>query len=301
MSNQPKFRPMKGDDLVGTPRLPLIAMPKIDGIRCVMMDGKALSSSLKPLPNQYLQQLASHPSLHGLDGELTIGRPTAKDVYRNTNSAVMSADGEPALTLRAFDLFDHPGTYQERLAALHQKVASLPANIRQWVEVVPSQYITTLDELERFEANWVSEQGFEGVMIRCPNGPYKNGRSTLKQGWLLKVKRFMDDEAVIVSVTEQMRNNNSAQVNELGLSHRSSAKDGLVPAGVLGNLVAMWRGMQFEIGTGFSADDRAALWQDRDALVGKVVKFKYFPVGVKDKPRHPVFLGFRDPIDMTSY
>lgn len=296
-----KFRPMKGDDLVGDPRLPLIAMPKIDGIRCAMKDSQPLSNSLKVLPNLHFQRLANHPALHGIDSELTIGDPAAKDVYRKTNSAVMTIAGEPDLTVRAFDLFDHPGTYQERLAALHQKVATMPDELRRFVEVVPSEYITTMEQLERFEAKWVGEMGYEGVIIRCPDGPYKHGRSTLKQGWLLKLKRFLDDEAVIVGFNEQMSNQNDAQVNELGLTRRSSAKAGLVPAGVLGNVVAQWRGVEFEIGTGFTADDRASLWRNRDNLIGQLVKFKYFPVGMKDAPRHPVFLGFRDPIDMTDY
>ena len=53
---------------------------------------------------------------------------------------------------------------------------------------------------------------------------------------------------------------------------------------------------EFQIGTGFDAEDRKELWQQYNSgeLTGKTIKFKYFPVGVKSKPRHPVFLGFRD-------
>lgn len=50
----------------------------------------------------------------------------------------------------------------------------------------------------------------------------------------------------------------------------------------------------FNIGTGFNQEERSQLWSIRNELIGKVVKYKYFPVGMKDKPRHPVFLGFRD-------
>lgn len=295
------FRPMKGDTLDGAPRYPLIAMPKIDGIRCVMIDGAALSNSLKPLPNRHLQALASHPALHGLDGELTLGDPTAEDVYRATNSAVMSQDGQPALTFRVFDLFDHPGGYQARLAALAEKVATLPAELREWIEIVPEQWITDAAGLDEFEAHWVGALGYEGIMIRCPEGPYKHGRATAKQGWLLKVKRFVDDEATIVGCTELMRNENAAYTNELGLTRRSTAQAGKVAAGLLGNLIAEWNGQQFEIGTGFSAAERAELWAQRDALPGQLVKFKYFPVGMKDAPRHPTYLGLRSPLDMTDY
>ena len=32
----------------------------------------------------------------------------------------------------------------------------------------------------------------------------------------------------------------------------------------------------------------------RKGFTGRVAKVKSFPIGVKDKPRHPVFLGWRD-------
>jgi DNA ligase-1 len=47
-------------------------------------------------------------------------------------------------------------------------------------------------------------------------------------------------------------------------------------------------GVEFNIGTGFTAEDRA-----KKDWVGLIVKYKFFPIGVKDKPRHPVYLGLR--------
>ena len=57
-------------------------------------------------------------------------------------------------------------------------------------------------------------------------------------------------------------------------------------------------GVEFDIGTGFTEGDRLALWAIRDDLAGDVIKYKFFAGGVKDKPRFPVFLGFRDSIDL---
>jgi DNA ligase-1 len=56
--------------------------------------------------------------------------------------------------------------------------------------------------------------------------------------------------------------------------------------------------VEFEIGTGFTAAHRQEFWEQTTSVVGRIVKYKHFPHGAKDKPRHPVFLGFRDPIDM---
>jgi len=33
-------------------------------------------------------------------------------------------------------------------------------------------------------------------------------------------------------------------------------------------------------------------------FIGKILKYKYFDIGVKDAPRHPVFLGMRPKSDM---
>ena len=135
-------------------------------------------------------------------------------------------------------------------------------------------------------------------MIRDPNGKYKHGRSTTKEGGLLKIKRFEDDEAVVIGVEELMTNLNEQELDNLGHKVRSSKKEGLVPAGKLGALIVKHKTFgEFKIGSGFTEDARVKLWRERDELKGRLAKFKYQPSGVKDKPRFPVFLGFRNKID----
>lgn len=70
--------------------------------------------------------------------------------------------------------------------------------------------------------------------------------------------------------------------------------------GTLGSLLVkpFNGGDLFYIGTGFSALDRQAIWDNRESYIGKIVKFKYQKHGTKDRPRIPVFLSFRDPTDM---
>ena len=52
-------------------------------------------------------------------------------------------------------------------------------------------------------------------------------------------------------------------------------------------------GVEFNIGTGFTAEDRRYWWNFRNGMGLVVIKYKFFPIGVKDKPRHPVYLGLR--------
>jgi DNA ligase-1 len=158
---------------------------------------------------------------------------------------------------------------------------------------VPHRHITTLDELNEAEEQALTA-GFEGVMVRSPNSPYKFGRSTTSEGWLLKVKRFSQDEALIIGFEEQMHNANEATTNELGYTERSSHQANKIPMGVLGALIVRRPdGVEFNIGTGFTAAEREEIWRKRHEWIGQTVTYKFLPVGVKDRPRHPVFLGLR--------
>jgi DNA ligase-1 len=56
--------------------------------------------------------------------------------------------------------------------------------------------------------------------------------------------------------------------------------------------------VEFDLGTGFTSGQRRDLWVGRGKLKGKLVKYKFQPTGVKDKPRFPVFIGFRDARDL---
>jgi DNA ligase 1 len=155
-----------------------------------------------------------------------------------------------------------------------------------------------MEELDAFEAKQL-EKGLEGVILRKPDGIYKCGRSSTNEGILLKLKRYEDSEAEIIGLEQLLSNQNDATTNALGHTERSSHKANMKPMGVLGalNVRDLKTKVEFSIGTGFDADTRKELWEMRN-IIGKIVKYKYFASGSRDKPRFPVFLGFRDKRDM---
>ena len=97
-----------------------------------------------------------------------------------------------------------------------------------------------------------------------------------------------------------MSNQNEAGKDALGYTERSTHKAGMVPQNTLGALQVrdIVTGVEFNIGSGFTAADRADIWANRHQMRGRLAKYKHFAIGVKEKPRFPVFLGFRDPGDM---
>ncbi len=275
---------------------PLISSPKLDGIRCLIKDGVAYSRTLKPIRNNYIQHIIGRPEFNGMDGELIVGDPTAPDCMRVTNSGVMSFDGEPDFKFFVFDIWDRPGIqYHEALSQL------VDMAMRPYVEVLPQQWCHRAADVEAHEQRVVTI-GYEGLILRRPNGLYKYGRSTLKEGYLLKLKRYAQDEAVVIGYEPWQRNENDPEINALGYTQRSHAKDGKVSLPMLGAFIV--KGMfqdiltTFNIGTGFTIGERTLLWEKRDELIGRIVTYKYFPGGSKDCPRHPVFVSFREQEDI---
>ncbi|URA06985.1 DNA ligase [Xanthomonas phage Elanor] len=296
------FRPMLAASIddVAKLRFPLQTSPKLDGIRCIVRDSVAVSRSLKPIPNPFVQSVLGHPMYNGLDGELIVGDPTDPMAFNNTTRGVMSKSGEPDFRFHVFDDVTHPEMgFNKRHDEASRRVTALGSPCI----VVPHWEVHTPEELVTIETSVLGE-GYEGLMARDACSPYKFGRGTLRAQDLLKLKRFEDGEALLLGMEELMHNANEATTSALGLTERSHSKDNLLGMNTMGAMTVralngIFEGVEFSIGTGFTSDQRKDLWSRRhQGLNGRVVKYKWFPGGSKDAPRFPVFLGFRDKIDM---
>lgn len=286
---------------------PVLASPKIDGIRALVVDGVVQSRSGKPIPCPTIQELFGVPALEGLDGELGIGPLTASNLMQRTMAAMSKSPLSPedlrVLSFNVFDRWDEDENYAIRAAHAQRQVedAGQLMSLCSRVEWVPHCFVSSEEELIDYEEHQLAD-GYEGVMINTTNGRYKNGRCGKKEPWLFKVKRFADDEAIVVGFSEMMHNDNEAFESELGRTKRATLKENLRPAGVLGSLrlravTGKFAGAEFDC-SGFTAAQRADLWRHRDMLLGKLGSFKHFDVtGAKDRPRQPVWKGFRAPED----
>ena len=287
-----KFDPQKA-------QFPYIATPKIDGIRFLMVDGVAVSRTFKPIRNKHIQDLLSQYLPDGIDGELTSG-----DTFQSSTSAIMSIEGSPDFKVWVFDYVDPKkeeiDIYKERMHDLFDIEDKLRPQDPpfEYKFLSGGHIVRTLEEIERLETIYLSE-GYEGLMLRDPMGTYKFGRSTVNENILLKVKQFVDDEAVLLDIQEKMHNENPVEKDAFGHTKRSSSLEGMVGADTAGNLIVENKeGQIFSIGSGLNDALREELWNNKEEYIGKLVKFKYFAVGVKELPRHPVFLGFRDSEDV---
>ena len=282
-------------------KFPVLSTPKLDGFRCLKVGGKALTRSFKPVPNVFVREWIEANLPDGVDGELMLRGGT----FSETAAAIGRRDGQPDFQFHIFDCvfdgrLDEP--YRSRVRDLDGLLGFMQSDPRsRHLVFVNPVTIHNLAELEEFESKCLAD-GYEGVMVRTPNSPYKCGRSTEREGWLLKIKRFEDSEAEVLETYEGLTNQNAAEQDAFGRTKRGHSQSGMVGRGELGGFVVkhLTTGVEFRVGYNHLAGgiDRVTLWERRDTLIGKVVKFKHQPSGAKDAPRFPQFIGFREAWDM---
>lgn len=300
-------------------QFPVLAQPKIDGVRGLNMRGGLTGRSLKLFKNRYTTDFYSQEFFMGLDGEFAAESETHPDLCRLTTSALGTIHGQPFTLWWVFD-YVTPATvdlpYHERHKLLTARVFELQCNrgYQPWaghLRVVPCKLITSMEELLAFDDSNL-DAGYEGTIIRALNGKHKQGRSTVREGGLLRIKRFIESEAIVTGITEGQSNQNEAQVNELGLQFRSSHQDNMVPNGLVGSIqaralttvrdgsrVVIEVGQELTISPGnMPHSERMYYYEQQSELLGKTIKFKFFPKGIKDKPRFPTFVSLRMPEDM---
>lgn len=300
-----KYKDVKADNW----RYPYFVQPKLDGIRCVAYDGVPRSRTWKPIPNKHVQLWfeAHKDYLQLLDGELIVGNPLAEDCYTKTMSGVMSRDGTPDF---CFHVFDHANTNAPQYARfdwldLHavRIGQSGRTDLISHIQFVSYERVDSELEMWAYEADQFA-MGWEGIILRSPDGYYKYGRATPVSQELIKMKRFVDEEATIIGFEELYSNQNEATLNAFGRTHRSSHQENKVPRNTLGAFVVRnAKGVEYKVGMGQGLDQslRKKVWDNIEAYFGKHITVRYAATTAGyDKPRFPSFHGFRDPIDIIK-
>ena len=280
-------------------KFPLFVSYKLDGWRGGYEVAEFFTRKRLTFPNRNLQAMFKPigSQISGWDGEVIVGEPFGKGVFSRTDSYCKKHSGTTTLPVRffVFDNYEAPGEFWQRIETLH--------DISPLVVKLDQTLINSIPELLAFEEEALT-LGYEGIILRDPRGRYKQGRSTLNEQYLVKLKRFSDAEARVVGFEELQHNANAAEKDELGYTKRSSHAENKLGMGVLGSLVCRVGEVELRIGTGFNAADRRAIWGHRDQYLGRLAKFKYQTTGAKSSDeggtgfRPPyVFLGWRSEAD----
>jgi DNA ligase-1 len=295
---------------------PVLISAKEDGIRCGIKDAAPVSRTMKPAPNLFIRKALSHELLDGFDSEIIVGDPTAPDVFKRSDQLWKTVHLEQPFMLHVFDDFTHPNDkYWDRYRRARERINRLEQNRKDVsVRLLEHFWVNSPEELLAEEERILSK-GFEGVIIRCPNAPYKWwSRTTLAEMNAFKLKRFMDSEAVILGFEEAMENRNEAYIAENGLQKRSSHQENKVGKGMLGKFLVRdvqpndskhrYHNVEFKIGSGWDHDFARAVWDDfvnnkGKKYLGKTLTYKYFEPGSDAAPRHAIFKNIRHETDLS--
>lgn len=272
-------------DDISTLKFPAFASPKVDGIRCLVLEAYQPDSLAEIKKNAYtysrineefklLKNIQIRSCLktlpRGLDGEIiTLDNTGVSNTFSDIQSKVMSKSIKTAFQYLIFDYLPNEQThvpYFERCKLL--SALDLPF----FCTLLPQTRLDSVEQLEEYEAQVIAG-GYEGVMLRKIDAPYKQGRSTFNEGYLLKLKRFEDAEAEVIGAEELVREHHGEHT------------------GMLGALQCRYNDVLFNIGTGFTDLQRKSFWMARHKLP-KHCTFKYQKHGTKDAPRSPVFKAF---------
>ena len=267
---------------------------KLDGGRCVAIlprkhgtvrflsrTGKEWDNfeSIKTILQKYNDVRNDTNGTIYLDGEM-VSMVRGKIDFQSIQKTMHRKDGIETGTLN-YIVFDaakesewkHPTkNYDDRLAFAKTMIADIN---HKKIQIIPCFYSVENPSQEYLVATCKEsvEKGYEGLILRREDCPVENKRGKK----LIKVKMFQDFEAKIIGTVE---GNNRL-------------------AGTLGAFICVTKdGVQFEVGSGISDEERIEFWPKRKEFVGQIVSVKYFEYTEDLKPRFPIYKGIRHPDDI---
>ena len=295
----PRESPSDTPDFFSYIKFPVMISPKIDGIRGMAQEGVLYSRTLKRIPSRQAQQMFGR--FRGLDGELVEGMPLGHDLLNRTSQYIRSANKPGDLHYYVFDLVTVKTLNDPFIERYHRAMEAVHNANAPGLKLLYHYTCNSLEELLYMETEMLS-LGYEGLMIRNPHARYKAyARATMLDNIIFKLKRFKDDECIIIGFLEGEVNENAQKKDERGYATRSKAKDGMRPSGTVGTILGEYRGKRIKVAPGsFKKDMLKYMWENQDEFIGAVLKFRYFEFGMVNELRFARAIALRDEFDIVK-
>ena len=265
---------------------PVITQPKLDGDRCRAVSYPGAETELYtseenvrtsvPHVLHQIKQLRSlycdeyDEPLPELDGEL-YHHGTDHDTIRSIVSRTKNLHAaHETIELHIFDLCDETINQLERLQLLMHRIGSLIIYHKlDKLRIVKPEFAHSFNDVySKFES--YCNKGYEGIILRNPTNLYVRKRSTN----MMKFKPKKDDYYEITGYEEE-RDIYGEPKNSLGSLLCTSGDDNQL----------------FNVGSGFTSNQRKQLWRDRKSLPGKIVRISYQHLTPgRGVPLFPVFM-----------
>lgn len=291
---------------------------KYEGVRLEAHPERGITArSLKMFANSELynvprlRMLADFCAEHDMviEGELYIhGTP-----FRTLQS-ITATDGDMrvhSMSLHVFDCYrtDQPNApFSERYGWYKWAVEQLVNLGADGIYAVHQQALTDpVNEIPTMYG-WAVDNGYEGFCIKAQDAAYKHGRSTLKQGIFTRIKPEKDYDCIVLDIIERENNLLESEINELGRKFKRQDKEAKAGAGIAQTAivytpefnrvhkVSLTRNIKDEDKTVHS-ESRRWLWENRQQVIGRCMRFVAIPVPGNDVPRSPRFDVWRDDLE----
>jgi DNA ligase-1 len=249
------------------------AEPKLDGLRMIVLDGKAYTRNGKGITSadHILEQLASVVDLsqYVFDGEC-MGQPGTE--FNTISGKVRKGGACPELIYHVFDCVrrgEWASKKTQPFAARRLDLEEVLWDSKPNVQVVPNLTLPKNPSAADIFSirDQFMESGFEGTMLKNMAAPYYFKRTAD----LLKVKGFVDADGPILGTFEG----------------KGKYK------GMLGGLEVEFDGVMTQVGSGFTDAMRKDLWARRNEILGHHVEVRYQNKTPDGCLRFPVFVQFR--------
>lgn len=285
-------------------RYPMLASVKFDGTRCICVGGELLTRNMKPQKNrnlpEHLRSLVDFCRRESMVMDMELYDHTLGS--HGDHTSILASHDKPipeTMTAHYFDCLTldewHSGKaepFSERIARAWDIAFGEP-----WLRPVAHRPVMH-EQDARFTFADAVGLGYEGIMLRCPNAPYKHGRATPKEGIIFKFKQFETIDGVILEVIQRrkMKEGLDRTLTPTGHLERIHTKDSFD----LDEMVGAFR-VRFEDGTesevnygrGFNHETRRQHWNERESLIGRCVEVRHLPHGAKDGIRIGTLVRFR--------
>jgi len=251
------------------------ASRKMDGLRCVFVDGKLFTRNGKEVVGfeHIVKELKTLGKFDLIDGELYSHDIPFQEIqgYVLRNKNVVEADKKKIFYNVFVILMD--GTTTESMLNHIKRLDSFNKNKLKYLNFVEYRIIdNNFEKVKALDKEWVAE-GYEGVMLRSMNVVYAWKRSDD----LLKFKSFKEEDLTVVGVIE----GSGKYRGKLGALMCEGKVEG--------------HKVKTEVGSGFNDEQRATIWKEQKETIGKKAEVKYQGLtDDKSSLRFPIFKGFKE-------
>jgi len=248
---------------------PFLLQPKLDGERCRAIVGtdntvhlwSSEQNLIESVPhiNEALEDMCLPLGLE-LDGELYIHEEEFGNLHSIISQKNALSEDYDRMEYHVFDIIDETLTQLERSVHLSRIKFHPP------IFPVKNTMVSTIEEV----LHWVesfTDHGYEGIILRELSALYVRKRSSA----VMKYKPKKSDYYTIIGANQLIDQFNHAKP-------------------LLGSFTCISNdGTPFNVGSGFTEDQRRAYWLDPP--IGQVAHVQYQNINPSGAPRFPVFIS----------